>query len=373
MNQKWIVLSFASLAMTLTACGSRCEKAKEEIIQPVENVVTYLQTNPEGEALAKEGCGGILGNFEGLSDGADTIRDIARSEYSDSYSRCIQYVTSYRLDCSRWYYDNAWYYEIFDNNLINEANADEVVAENDDQNAINVDEIDDTAAAVDCPNCRVTRGGSQGGSSSSRPAPSPSSGGVSRGGSQGGSSSSRPAPSPSSGGVSRGGSSSSSSSSGSVNRPAPSPSRGSVSRPSSGSSSGSTTVTHSGGRPASGNSGGPVVVRPAPGRRPVVRPIPSYPGRPYPYPHRPIPVCRHVAYTYCAAWEHRTVTNDPQYTRAMNLARDLDITVAKTNEMCNLAYDQKYDEAKAKSQELYQFLKDQVQPNGLAVYQNACQ
>lgn len=293
MKQKWIVLSLASFTMTLTACGSRCEKAKEEIIQPVENVVTYLATNPDGDALAKEGCGGILGNFEGLNDGAETIRDIARSEYSDSYSRCIQYVTSYRLDCSRWYYDNAWYYEIFDNNSIDNGNTANGVAQNSEANDVNVSQIDETLAAIDCPHC----GGA-------RPAPNPAWGG----------------------------------------RPVWGP----------------------------GYSRGPIFIRPAPGR-PVIRPIPSYPGYPYPYPNRPIPVCRQVAYTYCAAWEHRTVTNDPKYTQAMNLARDLDITVAKTNEMCNLAYDKKYDEAKTKSQELYQFLLNQVKPNGLSVYQGACQ
>ena len=101
----WVLLAGFS-AVGLSACGSRCEDAQKRVIEPIQILSSYLNTQPKGEDLVSS-CETILENINGLPEGADTIRQIAQDRYVNSYAVCSRYATGVRLVCNRWYVSDA--------------------------------------------------------------------------------------------------------------------------------------------------------------------------------------------------------------------------------------------------------------------------
>ncbi|MEK6705658.1 MAG: hypothetical protein AABZ06_07705 [Bdellovibrionota bacterium] len=97
--KKILVLSVVVLSIVAFGCGARCKEAQEKILLPMQNTVTYLDTNPDGSALAGSGCAFITDQLKGFPNGAATIRKIADSKFSDTFSRCLQWETSMRYVC----------------------------------------------------------------------------------------------------------------------------------------------------------------------------------------------------------------------------------------------------------------------------------
>jgi len=104
MNRSISKLGLSALAVVLlvvaTGCGKNCKKAREDIIQPTEGVMSYLRTNPSGQALAAAGCDWILDQFEQIPEGADIVRKIAETRFTHTNSRCLYWVPAQRMHCT---------------------------------------------------------------------------------------------------------------------------------------------------------------------------------------------------------------------------------------------------------------------------------
>ena len=70
------------------------EEVHEQVLNPTYQILDYLETNPSGAELAKNGCALILRKAEEIPDGVDKVREIADSRYSVTHRRCIRSYTS---------------------------------------------------------------------------------------------------------------------------------------------------------------------------------------------------------------------------------------------------------------------------------------
>ena len=86
-----VALSVFALALS---CGPSCEEVHEQVLNPTYQILDYLETNPSGAELAKNGCALILRKAEEIPDGVDKVREIADSRYSVTHRRCIRSYTS---------------------------------------------------------------------------------------------------------------------------------------------------------------------------------------------------------------------------------------------------------------------------------------
>ncbi|MGZ3688357.1 MAG: hypothetical protein ACXWPM_12290 [Bdellovibrionota bacterium] len=89
----------AASAMGLAGCEGRCQQAREQIITPMQTALGYLSTDPDGNSLAHGGCDTLLKLMETIPGGAQLVRDTANSTFTDTYSRCVDWVTAYRYRC----------------------------------------------------------------------------------------------------------------------------------------------------------------------------------------------------------------------------------------------------------------------------------
>lgn len=103
MKKTAIILFVAATAVASTGCARKCKKAREDVLEPTQRVMTYLQTQPDGEDLAFDGCPQIVEDFENLPKGARNIRKIAESRFADTTRTCLWWERSYRTRCeTRW-------------------------------------------------------------------------------------------------------------------------------------------------------------------------------------------------------------------------------------------------------------------------------
>jgi hypothetical protein len=100
-----VFVSAMSLAVLASGCGRQCKKAREEILNPTQTVMSYLATNPSGADLANGGCTMILGQFQNVPDGANVIRRIAENRFTHTNSYCLRWEHGTRMSCDHYHYD----------------------------------------------------------------------------------------------------------------------------------------------------------------------------------------------------------------------------------------------------------------------------
>ncbi len=85
------IQSFAALLLlTLSlSCGPSCKEVHQEVLTPIDNVLSYLEKNPSGDELAKSGCASLLQTLELIPDSVEKVREIADRRYSVTNRRCV--------------------------------------------------------------------------------------------------------------------------------------------------------------------------------------------------------------------------------------------------------------------------------------------
>lgn len=94
-------------------------------------------------------------------------------------------------------------------------------------------------------------------------------------------------------------------------------------------------------------------------------------GYPYGGPYHRYRVCRWEPYTYCAAYDTDLI-EEPGYTEAVQLARNLEATFERAQKLCRQAEEGDVNGAEFASRDLLQFLKTDVRPSSDRVYAMAC-
>jgi hypothetical protein len=87
---RFVLLAFYVVVFG-SGCGQYCERARNEVLEPIQKTTAYLQSNPSGETL--------LDNVKGLPAGAEVIRRLADSKFAHSYSKCVTWAKSSRFYC----------------------------------------------------------------------------------------------------------------------------------------------------------------------------------------------------------------------------------------------------------------------------------
>ncbi len=83
---------FSTLVLALAlilACGPSCKEVHQEVLTPIDQVQSYLDTNPSGDELAKSGCASLLQTLALIPDSVEKVREIADARYRVTHRRCI--------------------------------------------------------------------------------------------------------------------------------------------------------------------------------------------------------------------------------------------------------------------------------------------
>jgi hypothetical protein len=96
------IIAFTLFVLTtlgFSGCGRDCKKARSQILQPTQEVLRYLDTQPDAEGLALVGCPLIIQKFSHVLAGASAIRSLAESRFSQASSQCLRWDYDYRYVC----------------------------------------------------------------------------------------------------------------------------------------------------------------------------------------------------------------------------------------------------------------------------------
>jgi hypothetical protein len=97
-------LVLATLALSIAAfapvSSHLCRDTQEQVIQPIQDVIAYLETRPSMEALAGPGCVSILETLKRLPSGARAMRALGAHGVENTRSLCTTSVNSIRYPCT---------------------------------------------------------------------------------------------------------------------------------------------------------------------------------------------------------------------------------------------------------------------------------
>jgi hypothetical protein len=99
---KQLVLAVMALSIAAFApVGShQCREVHDQVMQPIHNVASLLNMNPDFDTLSGGGCLYILQQLKTLPAGADLIRQVAAQGVEKPVSRCVYPINSVQYICN---------------------------------------------------------------------------------------------------------------------------------------------------------------------------------------------------------------------------------------------------------------------------------
>ena len=107
-----VALSFVLSAFA--GCKDSCREMTDQVLQPTNAAQALMNTFHNGNDVASS-CQALLNTLKTIPQGAQTIRDVANSKFSDSYSTCVQWTWGTRWEYQCWV---EWHHEVCRSNPV---------------------------------------------------------------------------------------------------------------------------------------------------------------------------------------------------------------------------------------------------------------
>jgi hypothetical protein len=97
-------LVLAGMALSIAAfapvSSNQCREMHDQVMQPVHNLIAYLSSNPDLDALSGPGCLYVLQQLKTVPQGSEIVRQMASRDVENTSSRCLYPVNSVQYVCT---------------------------------------------------------------------------------------------------------------------------------------------------------------------------------------------------------------------------------------------------------------------------------